>query len=308
MGRPCDLLIVGGVRDPCLPSIAQTADAMGCESVSCLFGTDRTPLFSWDPTCGEIGVDGRFFRPRAAFLRHDVFSFRDDPDQPDRLGRAEGWFAAVAGAVMADPDIRLLNRYTLGQSASKPAMLSLAQACGLAIPRTLVTNEVRALESLQPADRFVAKPVAGGAYCHPLDESLAGAEPKDGKTALPAIVQQRLSYPEYRVYLVAGRLCVFEVRSDALDYRLAEDSALVPVAETALPEDVRQGLRSLANAIALDFGAADLKTDPHTGAPVFLEINNQPMFAAHDRVSGGALSRLIVERLVAADEPAAASN
>jgi len=301
-GRACDLLIVGGVRDPCLAPIAQAADALGLESARLLFGAESAPRFSWDPSVGEIEIDGRAWRPRAAFLRHDVFSFPADHDQPEGLGRAEGWFAAAAGALTADPDIRMLNRYTLSQSASKPAMLALAQACGLAIPRTLVTNDVDALEALQPAHAFVAKPVAGGAYCHPLDRALSGADRQDGRTALPAIVQERLSYPEYRVYLVAGRLVVFEVRAEELDYRLAADAALIPRPETAIPDEVRAGLRRLANAIALDFGAADLKSDPHTGALVFLEINNQPMFAAHDRLCGGALSRLIVDRLVGANE------
>jgi hypothetical protein len=49
----------------------------------------------------------------------------------------------------------------------------------------------------------------------------------------------------------------------------------------------------------MDYGAADFKADPETGALRFLEINNGPMFTAFDRASEGRLTRAMAEHLSA---------
>ena len=67
----------------------------------------------------------------------------------------------------------------------------------------------------------------------------------------------------------------------------------------ALPEtpgELAGPLTALAQEIRLDFYAADLKRDSH-GAWRFLEINNQPMFAAFDDASDGEICREILGAL-----------
>ena len=54
------------------------------------------------------------------------------------------------------------------------------------------------------------------------------------------------------------------------------------------------------SALHMDFGAADFKTDPESGALTFLELNTSPMFARFDDIAGGRLSDAIVERLMRA--------
>ena len=122
--------------------------------------------------------------------------------------------------------------------------------------------------------------------------TIAGAAPA------PAIVQERLSYPEYRVYLVGGDPTVFRLSSSEIDYRTDTAPTIEHVAADSLPLEIRNGLLSLAEDVGLEFGAADLKTDRDTGELCFLELNNQPMFAAHDMRCGGALSRAIAEQLL----------
>ncbi len=49
--------------------------------------------------------------------------------------------------------------------------------------------------------------------------------------------------------------------------------------------------------LGLDFGAADFKICPRTGARLFLEVNSAPMFAGFDRAAGGALADTILDWL-----------
>ena len=123
---------------------------------------------------------------------------------------------------------------------------------------------------------------------------------RNGLSAQPAIVQRRLEYPEYRVYLIGKSFVSLEVVSTDLDYRIAPHYRL-----SYLPDGIDhpgaagiyRGLRLLAAEMGIDFGAADLKTDPATGEIIFLELNSMPMFAAYDRASGGVLCRTILTEL-----------
>ena len=56
--------------------------------------------------------------------------------------------------------------------ANKPFMLSVAARCGLRIPRTLITNELDALEGDDGAEEMIAKPVPGGGYARCVGELL----------------------------------------------------------------------------------------------------------------------------------------
>ena len=78
--------------------------------------------------------------------------------------------------------------------------------------------------------------------------------------------------------------------------------------ETVLREVVAHVLKSGGHEVvsfpdakpaleAMDFGAADFKTDPDDGDLVFLELNTSPMFARFDAACGGALCRAMVEHL-----------
>lgn len=156
---------------------------------------------------------------------------------------------------------------------------------GLQIPATLVTNEVEK-PGADKVDSLVAKPVAGGDYCYLLADALGKTKLRGGSAATPAIIQKRLVPPEVRIYVVGQSAFAFEVRSSSLDYRVKQDAELILLPE--VPKEVC-GLRELTSRLHVDFGAADLKTDPDTGQLLFLELNISPMFARFDQVSGGQL-------------------
>ena len=288
--------MAGGDADPNLARLVRRLAARGLDHVALLAGASRTPRLTWRLGDDALLVDGAEVRPTAVFLRHDVFAHMAD-GRPESRARASRWYQTVLSWALAHEAVRFPNRAHGARQAAKPHVLHLAKRAGLAVPETLVTND---LDGFGPgeAGRWIAKPVNGGEHTRPLDEALADEGWRRRAGAEPAIVQRRLAAPELRVYRVGGRWFAFAVRSAALDYRA---DPRVEVAAVAPPPPAIAGpLGRLMDGLGLDFGAADFKACPETGRPLFLEVNSAPMFAGFDRVARGALCDAIVDWLAAA--------
>lgn len=286
-----DLLIACGSADPNLAPLAAAAARAGRSVLTIVHGAESEPAFSWDIETDRLLVDGREATARGAFLRYDVFT---PPTEPRGLDRNGAWYAAAMGWAMSR-GMKLLNGAMTQGANQKPYMLRLARECGLATAPTLVSNVESDLRAFPIG--AVAKPVAGGGYVRPLDAALPDAGWKDGRSPMPAIVQERLAYPEYRIYLADARFQLFEIHSHLLDYRTAAPGSLVYLGEELPWPGVAEALRKLAGAVGIDFCACDFKTRPGDEAPIFLELNSGPMFAAYDLAAGGRLADAIVTQL-----------
>ena len=132
---------------------------------------------------------------------------------------------------------------------------------------------------------------------------MAAADWTGGKTAMPAIVQGRLDYPEYRVFRLGETYMTFRLISRHLDYREHNDAQIVAVENDVLGEGAIEKLGAMSDALGIDFFACDFKTDPETGTPVFLELNSGPMFAAFDTVVENRLARTLLEWLTGKAAP-----
>ncbi|HKP75532.1 MAG TPA: hypothetical protein VJT67_08305 [Longimicrobiaceae bacterium] len=289
------ILVVGGDADFNLGSLRTRLDERGCPHRAVSVGATGNPSVIWDLQRDLLTVDGEEVRASGAFVRHDVFTHLADK-RPATAQRASAWHATLAGWLYAHPEVRLLNRH-VSAPAIKPFHLVMARRAGLEVPHTLITNDVARLEEESAVRRMIAKPVPGGGYCHPLEEVLASAPVRDGRTASPAIVQNRLEPPEVRVYGVGGRFIAFNVRSTVLDYRVSQETRVEAMALGDVQAGIVDGLRRLMELLGMDYGAADFKTDPETGRLIFLELNSAPMFAAFDAVSGHAVSDAIIDFL-----------
>jgi hypothetical protein len=287
-----DLLIVGGSADPNLAPLAAAAARAGRSVLGIVHDAAGEPAFSWDLESNRLILDGREVAAAGAFLRYDVFT---PPTEARGLDRNAAWYAAAMGWAMCRPGVRLLNRAMTHGANQKPYMLRLARDCGLATAPTLVSNVEEDLRAF--GGRAVAKPVAGGGYVRPLDAALADAGWKAGRSPMPAIVQERLAYPEYRIYLADDRFHLFEIHSHLLDYRTAAPGSLDYLGEDLPWPGVAESLRKLTAAVGIDFCACDFKTRPGGEAPLFLELNSGPMFAAYDLAARGRLADAIVAQL-----------
>jgi len=291
------ILVVGGDADFNLGSLRTRLDERGCPHRAVSVGATGNPSVIWDLQRDLLTVDGQEVRASGAFVRYDVFTHLADK-RPATAQRASAWHATLAGWLYAHPDVRLLNR-SVAAPAIKPFHLVMAMRAGLEVPYTLVTNDRARLAEESATRAMIAKPVPGGGYCQPLEEALAQAPERDGRTASPAIVQNRLEPPEVRVYGVGGRFIPFNVRSDVLDYRTSQETRVEAMDLGDVPPGIVSGLGRLMDALGMDYGAADFKTDPETGRLTFLELNAAPMFAAFDAASGHAVSDAIIDFLVA---------
>jgi glutathione synthase/RimK-type ligase-like ATP-grasp enzyme len=278
--------------DPNLTVLAAAAKRRGVDFVDIRFSDDASPSFHWDLTSDVARFNQLEVKPTSCFVRYNVFNDTDSR-RPGTSARGAAWYAAVQGWSLAQRDVRVLNRHITNEAANKTATLRAAAQVGLLIPATTITNEETFLRASHR--RAIAKPVAGGDFCYTLEESLERGEFRQGRGAAPAIVQNRLTAPEVRVYIVGKRAFAFEMVSASLDYRVRQDAEVIrrrePHAETEL-------LRHLLSRLQMDFGAADFKTNPDDGSLIFLEMNSCPMFARFDMVAEGALCDAILDELV----------
>lgn len=289
------VLIAGGEADPHLLSLVRRAMEREVPALEFLTGSDRTPSLTWDMEADRLLLDGQEVSPGACFLRYDVFHTLADK-RPSVEFRAQAWYTALYGWMLAHDDVRMLNR-GFGGLTNKPHVLTEAARCGLRIPRTLVTNDLEFLDTLPGAEGMIAKPVPGGGFTQGVGDLLRSTPRRDGRSAAPAFVQDRLVAPEVRIYGVGGRFIPFRVVSDLLDYRADEDTRVEPLPLEVVDAGVVTGLAQLMDRLRLEFGAADFKTDAETGELVFMEINSGPMFAGFDRVSNNAVSDAILDYL-----------
>lgn len=294
------LLIMGGGRDANLPWVAEAAEAMGIATQRVLINPQREPRFEWDLEAGAPVIDGEPFDCRAAFMRYDVFSALYT-NAEFAAENATNWYT-VFSSLCELGGVRILNGAIKMLSGSKLVMLALARQHGFAIPRTIIGNSRQQLDALGDPSGFIAKPVAGGTYCVELQDALAEADWMDGLGASPAIVQEKLRYPEFRLYRIGRRYFAFNIDSRSLDSRLDRQGGIVPIDISTFPAELIDQLTSLTDAIGCDFCAVDLKTDRDTEKLVFLELNNGPMFMGYDKTINGAMARQIVTHLMRPDD------
>lgn len=289
------ILVAGGDQDFNLRALAETLERRGANLLFLQVGAEHHPWITWDLESDRLLVDGQEIRPRAAFVRHDVFTHLAD-GRPASSFRASAWYTAVMGWVAAHEEIRVLNRGSLQQMTNKPHVLHLAKRLGLEVPRTLVTNHLPGIGGFAPERPKVVKPINGGGHCQRLDEALSGIPSRShGVAPAPALVQTELVPPEVRVFGIGDRFLAFSVISDELDYRVHQSARVEPLPE--VPDGLAAGLGRLMDELGLSFGAADFKTCSETGRLAFLEINSGPMFAAFDRAANGAVTGAIADFL-----------
>lgn len=280
------LLIAGGDADPNLRTLESAATRKGLRVHSLLIGKDSHPSVVWDVNTGQCLINGEELSCDAAFIRYDVFTALQD-GQPSSQHRALSWHTALTGWLAAHAEIRVFNRRSLNFITNKPLMLHLAQSAGLAIPQSLVTNDLNYLEQYEEEKALIVKPVNGGGYCQELGEVVKQTATREGRTASPAIIQQRLVQPEIRIYAIGRRYFAFSVISAELDYRAATDCRLEFLGEAS--DKLTDSFGRLLDSIGLDFAAADFKTCAQSGRLLFLEVNTAPMFQAFDKASEGQL-------------------
>lgn len=207
----------------------------------------------------------------------------------------------------------------LQRAPGKPRQIQLAQAAGLEVPRTLLTNDpgaVRAFAAGCPTG-LVTKMVSSSV----LVETAAGREPiytrtvepeelasLDGLDLCPMLFQERVPKAlELRITVVGSRMFVAAIDSSNSvtgrdDWR--RDDTLMgsfrPYDD--LPEPVQERIFALLDRLGLNFATVDMIYTPE-GRYVFLELNTVSFFNFVERSAGLPISGAVADLLLGRSAP-----
>lgn len=290
------ILVSGGDTDPNLAAILRCLENRDIAHEALLVGKYVHPRVTWNLDNDQLLIDAEERRPNALFIRSDVFTGLA-AGRPEPFQRAMAWYTTISGWALSHQDVKIFNRAGALNMTNKLHVLHLAHEAGFEIPSTLASNDFELLSREMEKRQLVVKPVNGGDYTKELKEALEVAPVLNSSLAQPAIIQERLTPPEIRVYRIGESYFAYQLVADALDYRSTSDCKVIPLELSDLPEGLIGRLAALTDRLQLNFGAADFKACPHTGRLLFLEVNNSPMFAAFDAVSEGGLTNAMVDYL-----------
>lgn len=248
-------------------------------------GSLRTP----ERQVGLGEVSGILYR------RPTVFCFPRAMDQA-----ARPWATQEArigfGGLLAGMDRWLNHPHRIASAEYKPVQLQQAQRCGLAVPRSMITNDPAAARAFcdQIGD-VIYKPLSAAEapagrgpqtiYASRVPEADYGA-PSIGFTA--HLFQERIAHRHaVRAVVVDHHIVATAIhaRSAAarMDWRSDYDALSYEPAE--LPGHVTAAVRALMARLGLRFGVLDFLVRPG-GEHVFLEINPNGQWAWIDHAAG----------------------
>jgi ATP-grasp ribosomal peptide maturase len=240
------------------------------------------------------------------YWRPTNFEFHPDLSENERL-----WSAVQArmgfGGLLATLDPWLNHPHHIGYAEYKPVQLRAAVACGLPVPRTLVTNEPETARAfVTDVGRAVYKPF-GGSGAHDEDGvrqvfcSVVGPDDCDN----PNIARTMHLFQEWvpkhyevRLTVVDGEFFAARIDSESdaahVDWRSDYDNVSYQVIET--PVVVRSRVRSLLDKLGLRFGAVDFVVAPD-GEWWFLEVNPNGQWAWIEDETGMPIARALADAL-----------
>ncbi len=161
----------------------------------------------------------------------------------------------------------------------KTFQLHAARKAGLAIPKTLITNNPsRVRQFARETPSAIYKPAMGGSFCRHLDaEALSRI---DLITASPVIFQEKIEGRSIRLTIIGDELVsAVAIPSDSMDYR--SDPAYSGGRQTyepvEIPASILGSCLTLMRSCGLCFTGIDLIQKPD-GSFVFLEANSSPIY------------------------------
>jgi glutathione synthase/RimK-type ligase-like ATP-grasp enzyme len=219
------------------------------------------------------------------------------------------WRSAIDSLAAFTPSARWVNSRRADTAARhKPTQLALAQDLGLAIPRTLVSNDVDQITAFiddegeyvykaltwcfEPPDRMI--------FTSLVDASIVRAD-ADAVAVAPGIYQARVAKQyELRVTVIGEWVQAVRIDSQSrtdtqLDWR--RNQYAVHYSPEVLDPGLASTLVDMNTRLGLDFGAYDLIVTPD-GEPVFLEVNPMGQWLWLEKAAEVPITETLVEHLL----------
>jgi glutathione synthase/RimK-type ligase-like ATP-grasp enzyme len=188
-------------------------------------------------------------------------------------------------------------------ASHKPFQLTMAQRMGLAVPRTLVTNDpARARDFVRSCRPGAAVFKALSATLEDWRETRLVRQEELSKLHLvryaPIIFQEYVEGADLRVTAVGDRLFAAAIHAEEteypVDFRIDFDRARVEPVD--LPETVARRLRRLVRALGLAYAAIDMRRG-RDGRHLFLEANPSGQFLFVERRTGQPITAALADLL-----------
>ena len=279
------LLIVGGDSDP---NTQRVVDQAHLRSLEYLFWDTDEPdcrNIAWDFKTPRLDLGDNQLVPAAIFLRNNVFA--GDPQDNHAV------FEMIKSYALAWPELRILNRDTIGMHNNKSFNLRLAAEVGFEVPETIVMSNLSPLATIPDPETKIAKPLNGGAHTRSVTEL------RDDNEALasapPMFIQENIAGENLRLFSVGGKLSCYQVATSMLDYR--EDNQ-VDVVRVEIPESLIEPTRKMVAQKRFDYCALDFRCRSGFEDPVFLEVNSFPMFVRFDDAGEYCIVDAILDFLI----------
>jgi glutathione synthase/RimK-type ligase-like ATP-grasp enzyme len=214
------------------------------------------------------------------------------------------WFDALDGFVHAAAP-RIINRPWAERHAGRKSLqLQVARACGLHLPRTLMTNDVeQARGFFQALDGRVVVKV----FRSPREEAVPTRQVRwedfehaRGLQATPAIFQEHIEGDsDLRVVGVGEHLFAARIRPKTahVDYRM---DARPDMERFELDAQTAAGLRRMMREFGIAYCSADFRLR-RDGTPVFLELNPGGQYLFVEMATGYPITQTLARAL--AGEP-----
>lgn len=290
------ILIIAGADDTHAACVAQEIERRGKRTLIIDFKDFGRDLFLTDAISEGVrlrdartGISFSSSEIDAVWLRRpgrvDIERMVNAPHREFAMGE---WREALLGWLQQLDPI-CVNPVRAQDKTVKPTQLAAANAVGLAVPATLVSNDK------DEVAHFVER--AGGRAIHKAlsqsEERLFDTRPwidaddhlLDSIAVAPVLVQERVFGPADLRLTVIGETIMaarIETPKDILDSRLVEETAY---SSHNLDAATEGKIIALFRRLGLVFGTVDLK-ERDDGAPVFLEINPQGQFLYIQIVTG----------------------
>jgi hypothetical protein len=218
-------------------------------------------------------------------------------DSPRTLGVSRSVLCSLVSLLDVLPARVVNRRRPMMSNNSKPYQALLIRKAGLAVPKTLITNEPGALRQFMAAE--------GSLIYKSISSVRSIVAPLDGERAsriayvrsLPTQFQRKVEGINVRVHVIGRRMFATRVLTTATDYRYASlEGAEARFVPYELTTELRRSCLRLARVCELPFAGIDLMV-AEDGVH-FLEVNPAPGYSYFQEKTGQPISDALAEYLV----------
>ena len=178
----------------------------------------------------------------------------------------------------------------------KPLQLSTVKELGVAIPKTLISNNPDHIQEFAATvPQLIFKPVYRGAYTQLLEVShLERQRLNEVLQISPVTVQEYVAGTNIRCYVVREQVYAAEIKSSCIDFRQDRRASLIPA---ILPASIQTACLNISQALFLEWTAIDWRLSPQ-GEFFFLNADPSPMFTYFEQATKFPITENLVKLLM----------